>query len=75
MANDDMQKILVHSVWHICLVIPDSRISAAQEHRTSTASCSEIVVSLLDGTDLNYVFYGYFVGKFITGSRKEKKRA
>ena len=45
--NADFQKILVHSVKHGGLGIPDPRLSAESAYNTSKAASGELVESLL----------------------------
>ena len=44
--NSDFRKILVHSVKHGSLGIPDLRMSAESSYTTSTEACRELVESL-----------------------------
>ena len=53
--NADFQQILVHSIKHDGLGIPDPRLSDECAYNTSKAAIRELVDSLLGGTVLNYV--------------------
>ena len=53
--NADFRQILVHSVKHGSLGMPDPRSSAESAYNTSKPSSGELEDSLLRGSTLNYV--------------------
>ena len=59
--NADFRKILVHSVKHGGLGIPDPQLSEESAYNTSKAASGELVDSLLEGSDLNYVGHRAYV--------------
>ena len=53
--NANFQKILVPSVKHGGLSMPDPRLSAESAYNTSKVASGELLDSLLGGSALNYV--------------------
>ena len=69
----DFRKILVHSVKHGGLGIPDPRLSVECAYNTSKAASRELVYSLLGGSVRNYVGHGACVCKAIQTARLSER--
>ena len=69
-----MGEILGHIMKHGGLGILDSSKSARQGCGTSVASCKELLVSLLDVMEINYVGHRACMRKSIAVSQKEWTR-
>ena len=70
--NADFRQILVHSVKHGGLCIPDPRLSADIAYNTSKVDIRELVDSLLGGSALKYLGHRASVRKASLGARREK---
>ena len=71
--NSNFRKILVQSVKHGGLGIPDPWLSADIAYNTSKAASGELVDSLLGGSALNYVGHRSCVYGANAGARRERK--
>ena len=66
-------KILVHSVTRDGLGIPEPQSSADSAYNTYMPACGELVGSLLEVADLNYVGHRECVFGASEGARKERE--
>ena len=57
------------------LGIPEPQISAERAHNTSEAAIEVLVVSLLRGTDINYVAHKGFINRASADGRKQREIA
>ena len=71
--NANFRKIRGDSVKHVCLGIPDLRLSAGSAYNTSKAASGELVDSLLGVTAINYIGHRACVRGARVGARKEWK--
>ena len=69
----EFRKILIHSVKHGGLGIPDPRLSAESAYNTSKAASGKLVDSLLGGSVLNYVGHRACIRKASQLARLSKR--
>ena len=69
----NFRKILVHSIKHGGLDIPDPWLSVEIVYNTSKVDSRELLDSLLVNTGLNYVGHSSCVRRASVGARKERK--
>ena len=72
-VSADLREILVHSVKHRGLGIPDPQLLAERMYNTSKAAIKVLLVSLLRGTGLNYVAHKGCVCRSSADRRKQQE--